>query len=69
MTQSIFLEEIKSNSSRWIKIKGEQYKKFTWQRGYGLFSVSSSQLNIVSNGTGYGKRAMAGFKLIRLLQF
>jgi REP element-mobilizing transposase RayT len=36
------VEEIKKNSSRWIKTKGEQYKKFAWQGGYGGFSVSPS---------------------------
>jgi len=36
------VEEIKRHSSRWIKTKGEQYKRFAWQGGYGAFSVSSS---------------------------
>ncbi len=37
-----FLEEIKRSSSKWIKTKGEEYKKFAWQNGYAAFSVSSS---------------------------
>lgn len=49
ITQSKFLEEIKRNSSRWIKTKGNAYQKFAWQRGYGIFSVSSSKLEVVSN--------------------
>ncbi len=36
------VEIIKKNSSRWIKTKGEQYDNFSWQGGYGGFSVSSS---------------------------
>ena len=36
------VEEIKRHSSRWIKTKGEQYRQFAWQGGYGAFSVSSS---------------------------
>lgn len=40
---SKFLEEIKRNSSRWIKTKGMPYQKFAWQGGYSAFSVSSSQ--------------------------
>ena len=36
------VEEIKRHSSRWIKTKGEHYKKFAWQGGYGGFSVSPS---------------------------
>lgn len=49
INQSKFLEEIKRNSSRWIKTKGDNCLKFGWQRGYGIFSVSSSNLNLVSN--------------------
>ncbi len=49
ISQAKLLEEIKRSSSRWIKTKGEHYRKFAWQRGYGIFSVSSSGLNAVSN--------------------
>jgi REP element-mobilizing transposase RayT len=34
------VEEIKRHSSRWIKTKGDYYKHFAWQGGYGGFSVS-----------------------------
>ncbi|WDE96909.1 IS200/IS605 family transposase [Lentisphaera profundi] len=34
-----FVNKIKSNSSRWMK---KVDKDFSWQRGYGAFSVSSS---------------------------
>ena len=37
-----FVEEIKRNSSRWIKTKGEQYQGFAWQGGYAGYSVSQS---------------------------
>jgi REP element-mobilizing transposase RayT len=37
-----FLQKIKTNSSRWMKTQGEKYKDFTWQGGYGGFSVSPS---------------------------
>ena len=36
------IEEIKRHSSRWIKTKGHYYAKFSWQGGYGGFSVSPS---------------------------
>jgi REP element-mobilizing transposase RayT len=36
----------KSNSSRWLKEKG--VKDFSWQRGYGAFSVSPPQLPAVT---------------------
>ncbi len=41
------LEEIKTNSSLWIKTKGEAYVNFYWQNGYGAFSVNPSEVNIV----------------------
>lgn len=36
------LEEIKRNSSRWIKSLSSHYKTFAWQGGYAVFSVSQS---------------------------
>ena len=44
MPISKLLEEIKSSSSKWIKTKGDRYADFTWQNGYGAFSVGQSQL-------------------------
>lgn len=39
------VEEVKKSSSKWMKEKG--VNGFTWQIGYGAFSVSSRALNIV----------------------
>ena len=39
--------EIKSDSSKWIKTKGDQYHDFYWQSGYGIFSVSESKVEDV----------------------
>ena len=36
------VEEIKRNSSRWIKTLATHYRAFAWQNGYGVFSVSQS---------------------------
>jgi putative transposase len=36
---------LKANSSKWM---GEQRKDFSWQEGYGAFSVSSSNLDQVT---------------------
>lgn len=36
------VEEIKRNSSRWIKTMDPYYRTFAWQSGYGAFSVSQS---------------------------
>jgi REP-associated tyrosine transposase len=41
---SDLLEEIKKRSSKWIKTKGAGYRLFSWQRGYGAFSIGRSQL-------------------------
>ena len=41
------LEELKRNSSRWIKTKGIEYSDFAWQGGYGGFSVSQSKVEVV----------------------
>ncbi len=37
------VEEVKSHSSKWIKTKGDAYKNFYWQDGYGAFSVNPSE--------------------------
>jgi len=47
MALSKYIEEIKRNSSRWIKTKDSQYEKFAWQGGYGAFSVSRSRKDSV----------------------
>jgi putative transposase len=41
------LEEIKSHSSKWIKTKGDSYRNFYWQEGYGAFSVNPSEVEAV----------------------
>ena len=40
---------IKGNSSRWINEQRKVNARFSWQRGYGAFSVSESQMEIVGN--------------------
>ena len=36
------VEEVKRNSSRWIKSVSPLYEHFAWQGGYAVFSVSQS---------------------------
>jgi REP element-mobilizing transposase RayT len=36
--------DIKRDSSKWIKTKGEAYRLFGWQDGYGAFSVGHTQI-------------------------
>jgi REP element-mobilizing transposase RayT len=42
-----FVEEVKKQSSRWIKTVDSRYEHFYWQDGYGLFSVNPSELEVV----------------------
>ena len=44
---SKLIEEIKKNSSKWLKTKGSTLGNFKWQNGYGAFSVSQSQVENV----------------------
>lgn len=43
-TVAKLVEEIKRNSSRWIKTLSPHYRCFAWQSGYAVFSVSQSGL-------------------------
>jgi REP element-mobilizing transposase RayT len=38
------LRTVKANSSKWVHETWPQYKDFSWQQGYGAFSVSKSSL-------------------------
>jgi REP element-mobilizing transposase RayT len=46
---SDFMQKIKGASSHWVNQQKMVEGKFAWQRGYGAFSESSSQLEIVKN--------------------
>lgn len=41
------VEEVKTDSSKWIKRKGPEFRNFHWQRGYGAFSIGQSQVPIL----------------------
>jgi REP element-mobilizing transposase RayT len=47
LSQAQLIEQIKKTSSRWIKTVDARYCGFSWQRGYGAFSVSPSQFESV----------------------
>ena len=47
VSQAQFIEQIEKASSKWIKELDARYRGFFWQRGYGAFSVSPSQLDAV----------------------
>jgi len=40
-----FIKETKRVSSNWIQELGTGYKRFSWQAGYGCFSVSEMELD------------------------
>ena len=48
MSLADFVRNIKSNSSRWIKGLDMYYNRFSWQEGYGAFSVSESMKEAVT---------------------
>lgn len=45
MSLADFVRTIKAHSSKWIKTLNDSYQSFTWQEGYGAFSVSPTLLN------------------------
>jgi len=47
VSQVEVIEQIKKASSKWVKDLDARYRGFFWQRGYGAFSVSPSQLKAV----------------------
>jgi len=69
---AILVEEIKRHSSRWIKTKGFHYANFSWQGGYGGFSVSSSihdkTKKYIENYEKHHKKQSAQEEYIQLLK-
>ena len=49
-------QDVKTESSKWIKTKGAEFENFHWQRGYGVFSIGQSQVTSL-------KRYIAGQRL------
>jgi Transposase and inactivated derivatives len=47
VAQMTLLEELKKQSSKWIKTKGKEYADFYWQSGYGIFSVNPTETEAV----------------------
>ena len=50
------VEEVKTESSKWIKRKGIQFRDFYWQSGYGSFSIGQSQVSTVKRYIGRQKQ-------------
>ena len=47
VTIADLVEEVKTESSKWIKTKGQEFRNFHWQNGYGAFSISQSEVATV----------------------
>ena len=47
LTIAELVEEVKTESSKWIKRKGLTFRNFHWQSGYGAFSIGQSQVPTV----------------------
>src|SRR5690606_7616851 len=43
------LEEMKTETSKWLKTQTPQLARFSWQNGYGVFSVSESNIEQVKH--------------------
>ena len=44
----IFSKEVKASSSKWVKTKGGILGRFSWQNGYGAFSVGQTEVERVT---------------------
>ena len=44
ITVADLVEEVKTDSSKWIKTKDREFKNFHWQAGYGAFSIGQSNV-------------------------
>jgi REP element-mobilizing transposase RayT len=49
MSIADFVKETKRSSSNWLHERGGAWEKFHWQSGYGVFSVSQSNVEAVAN--------------------
>ena len=69
---SDFVSRIKSNTSRWLKGLGVQYQNFSWQEGYGAFSVSESNkdevIKYIINQKQHHQRRSAHDEFVRFME-
>ena len=43
-TVADLVEDLKTSTSKWIKTKGKDFGQFSWQAGYGAFSIGYSNV-------------------------
>ena len=56
VTIADLVEEVKTETSKWIKRKGREFRNFHWQSGYGAFSIGQSQVPAVKRYIGRQKQ-------------
>lgn len=47
ITVADLVEELKTSTSKWLKTKGNEFRNFHWQRGYGAFSIGQSNVEVL----------------------
>jgi putative transposase len=66
-----FVNAVKSNSSRWIHESYSRQRNFSWQEGYGAFSVSKSEedkaIRYITNQADHHRKRTFKEELITLL--
>ncbi len=50
------VKEVKRGSSLWLKTKRSDLHDFSWQNGYGMFSIGFSQIEAVRNSPSPDRR-------------
>ena len=43
------VEELKTSSSKWLKMQRPELRRFSWQRGYGAFSVGQNDIETLAD--------------------
>ncbi len=49
ITIATIVQDIKGSSSRWLNVNADFSEPFSWQRGYGLFTVSPKDVEVIVN--------------------
>ena len=72
MSLSDFVRSVKANTSRWIKGLDICYSNFSWQKGYGAFSVSESNkdsvIHYISNQEEHHRKQSAEAEFLAFLR-
>jgi REP element-mobilizing transposase RayT len=69
---AVLLENLKKDSSVWIKTQGPQYKRFYWQEGYGAFTIGESAVaalkQYIANQKAHHRKISYKEELLNLLK-